>query len=313
MKHLLGEATPEEEEAVNKWKAEEEANNVYYNQLSQIWNSSKAIAASSAVDEIKAWQNFQQRFAKPKEEAVIVPLKKFAWSRVAASVIVLAGLAIAAFLLLNKEAAPKEMVAQTQQNVLIYTLPDNSVVTLNKQSSITYLSKFNGDKREIALKGEAFFNVTPDKKKPFVITVNDVQVTVVGTSFNVKNEKGNTEVVVETGIVRVTKNGKTTELVAGQKLLLAANDSVTAKEEVTDKLYNYYRSKEFVCDDTPLWKLVQVLNEAYNSNIVIGRKELNNLPLTTTFNNESLDNILDVIHFTFGITVIKKDGQIILQ
>ncbi len=313
MKHLLGEASPEEQEAVNKWKAEDEANAIYYNQLRKIWNSSKELAASSTADENKAWQNFQQRIAKPKEEAAVVPLKKFAWMRVAASIIVLAGLAIVAFLLLNKETAPKEMVAQTKQNVLIDTLPDNSVVTLNKQSSITYLSRFNGDKREIALKGEAFFNVTPDKKKPFVITVNDVQVTVVGTSFNVKNEKGNTEVVVETGIVRVTKNGKTTELVAGQKLLLSANDSIAAKEEVTDKLYNYYRSKEFVCDDTPLWKLVQVLNEAYNSNIVIGRKELNNLPLNTTFNNESLDNILEIIHLTFGITVIKKDGQIILQ
>ena len=313
MKHLLGEASPEEQEAVNKWKAEDEANAVYYNQLSKIWNSSKELAASSTVDENKAWQNFQQRIAKPTQSAPVIPVKRFSWMRVAASVIVLAGLAIAAFLLLNKEVAPTEMMAQTGQNVLIDTLPDNSVVTLNKKSSIRYLSKFNGKTREITLKGEAFFNVTPDKKKPFVITVNDVQVTVVGTSFNVKNEKGNTEVVVETGIVRVTKNGKTTELVAGQKLLLAANDSVAAKEEVTDKLYNYYRSKEFVCDDTPLWKLVQVLNEAYNANIIIGNRELSNLPLNTTFNNESLDKILEVIHLTFGITVIKKDGQIILQ
>jgi len=313
VKHLLGEASPEEQEAVNKWKAEDEANAVYYNQLSKIWNSSKELAASSTVDENKAWQNFQQRIAKPTQSAPVIPVKRFSWMRVAASVIVLAGLAIAAFLLLNKEVAPTEMMAQTGQNVLIDTLPDNSVVTLNKKSSIRYLSKFNGKTREITLKGEAFFNVTPDKKKPFVITVNDVQVTVVGTSFNVKNEKGNTEVVVETGIVRVTKNGKTTELVAGQKLLLAANDSVAAKEEVTDKLYNYYRSKEFVCDDTPLWKLVQVLNEAYNANIIIGNRELSNLPLNTTFNNESLDKILEVIHLTFGITVIKKDVQIILQ
>lgn len=313
MKHLLGETSPEEAAAVNKWKAEDEANAVYYNQFNKIWNSSKELATASTVDENKAWQNFQQRITRPKEEVPVVPIKRFSWMRVAASGIVLAGLAIAAFLLLNNNAAPAEMVAQTQQNILIDTLPDNSIVTLNKQSSITYLSKFNGDKREIALKGEAFFNVTPDKKKPFVITVNDVQVTVVGTSFNVKNEKGNTEVVVETGVVRVTKNGKTTELVAGQKLLLTANDSIATKEEVTDKLYNYYRSKEFVCDDTPLWKLVQVLNEVYNSNIVVGREELNNLPLNTTFNNESLDKILEVIHLTFGINVVKRDGQIILQ
>jgi transmembrane sensor len=83
---------------------------------------------------------------------------------------------------------------------------------------------------------------------------------------------------------------------------------------VSDKLYNYYRTKEFVCDDTPLWKLVQVVNEAYNVKIIIGRKELNDKTLTTTFYNESLEQVLEVIRLTFDITVIKKeDGQIILQ
>jgi ferric-dicitrate binding protein FerR (iron transport regulator) len=93
-----------------------------------------------------------------------------------------------------------------------------------------------------------------------------------------------------------------------------ANNSVATKEAVTDKLYNYYRSKEFVCDDTPLWKLVQVVNEAYDAKIIIGRKELNDMRLTTTFNNESLEKVLEIIHLTFDITVTKKeDGQIILQ
>jgi ferric-dicitrate binding protein FerR (iron transport regulator) len=87
--------------------------------------------------------------------------------------------------------------------------------------------------------------------------VNEVLVTVVGTSFNIKSENGNTEIVVETGIVRVTRSGKTVELIAGEKIIMSANGSNATKEKVSDKLYNYYRSKEFVCDDTPLWKLVQ--------------------------------------------------------
>ena len=96
--------------------------------------------------------------------------------------------------------------------------------------------------------------------------------------------------------------------------MINTNDSVATKQKVTDKLYNYYRTKEFVCDDTPLWKLVQVLNEAYGTKIIIGRKELNNMQITTTFYNESLEKVLEVIHLTLDITVIKKeDGQIILQ
>ena len=315
MKHLLGEASPEEEQAVIEWMNENATHKEYYEQFRKIWDTSKELAAGSTVDVNKAWQKFQRRVGGHDESPKVLKSNRFSWMKVAASVILIAGLGFAAFLLINNSIEPKDIVAQTNQNVLIDTLSDGSIVTLNKRSTITYPSKFKGKTRAIALKGEAFFNVAPDKKKPFIISVNDVQVTVVGTSFNIKSENGNTEVVVETGIVRVTRSGKTVELVAGEKIVIHPGDSVAAKEAVTDKLYNYYRSKEFVCDDTPLWKLVQVINEAYDVNIVIGRKELNDLTLTTTFNNESLDQILEVIRLSFDdITITKKeDGQIILQ
>ena len=313
MKHLLGEASPEEEQTVIEWMKENETHQEYYNQFKKIWDQSKALASGSNIDVNKAWERFQNRISG-KHEAAKILKPRFSWLRIAASVILIAGLGIAAFILVIKNSVPKEMVAQTGQNVLVDTLSDGSVITLNKRSTITYPSKFKGNTRAIALKGEAFFNVTPDKKKPFIISVNDVQVTVVGTSFNIKSENGNTEVVVETGIVRVTRAGKTVELNAGEKIVMDANDSNTIKEKVTDKLYNYYRSKVFVCDDTPLWKLVQVINEAYDVNIIIGRKELRDGKLNTTFNNESLDQILEVIRLSFDdITIAKKDGQIILE
>jgi transmembrane sensor len=314
VKHLLGEASPEEEQAVIEWMNENATHKEYYEQLRKIWDTSKDLAAGSTVDVNKAWAKFQRRIGGHDESPKVIKSNRFSWMKVAASVILIAGLGFAAFLLINNNIGPKDVVAQTNQNVLIDTLSDGSIVTLNKRSTLTYPS-FKGKTRAIALKGEAFFNVAPDKKKPFIISVNDVQVTVVGTSFNIKSENGNTEVVVETGIVRVTRSGKTVELVAGEKIVIHPGDSVAAKEAVTDKLYNYYRSKEFVCDDTPLWKLVQVINEAYDVNIVIGRKELNDLTLTTTFNNESLDQILEVIRLSFDdITITKKeDGQIILQ
>ena len=310
----MGETSAGEERVVTDWINENEANREYYNQFKKIWDSSKSLAAVSVVDEHKAWERFQERVAGKNESPKIIILNRFPWIRVAASVILATGLVTVVYLLVNKDPAPKEMIAQTDKNVLVDTLPDGSVITLNKRSLITYPSKFKGNTRSVTLKGEAFFNVTPDKKNPFVILVDNVEVTVVGTSFNIKSEQGSTEVVVETGVVRVTKDSKTVELTSGERLVVQANDSNIIKEAVSDRLYNYYRSKEFVCDDTPLWKLVQVLNEAYDAKIVIGKKELNDMRLTTTFNNESLEKVLEVIHLTFDITVIKKDdGQIILQ
>ena len=314
MKYLLGETSAGEEKAVIEWMNAKAANKEYYEQFKKIWDNSKVLADGSTVDVNKAWERFQNRVAGKIGTSKIPGRRNFSWLRIAASVILIAGLGIATYFLVDNGHEPKEMLAQTSEDVLTDTLPDGSVITLNKRSAVSYPSEFKGKTRTVALKGEAFFNITPDKKKPFIISVNDVKVTVVGTSFNIKSENGNTEVVVETGIVQVTKQGKTVELFAGEKIMMTANDSTATKEPVSDKLYNYYRSKEFVCDDTPLWKLVQVLNEAYDAKIIIGRKELNDMRLTTTFNNESLEKVLEIIHLTFDITVIKKeDGQIILQ
>lgn len=314
MKQLLGETNAAEQQLLQQWMSEDPANQAYYDQLKRIWESSKQLATASAVDTEKAWEKFQQRINKSEGSKITAPRSRFAWMKVAAAVIVLVSLGWLGYNLFNTGASVKELLVQTQEQVVNDTLSDGSVVVLNKNSSISYPSTFKGDKRKVNLKGEAFFNVTPDKQKPFVIDVNDVQVTVVGTSFNIKSQNDKTEVLVETGVVRVTKNGKTVELKAGEKILIGAADTaMAAKEVVSDQLYNYYRTKEFVCDDTPLWKLVEVLNEAYGVNIEIGRAELKNLRMNTTFVNESLDQVLEVIRLTFNIKVTKTGDKIILE
>ncbi|MGB8193085.1 MAG: FecR domain-containing protein, partial [Chitinophagaceae bacterium] len=193
------------------------------------------------------------------------------------------------------------------------TLSDGSVVTLNKKTSLSYPNKFKGDKRSVALQGEAFFKVTPDSKKPFIIQSNDVTIKVIGTSFNVRNDNNATEVIVETGIVEVSHRNSSIELRPGEKLVVHAQDTLLTKEKQQDKLYNYYSTKQFVCDNTPLWKLVQALNDAYDAHIEIGRPELRNIPITTTFNNESLDRILEIVRLTLNISVTKTGDKIILR
>ena len=290
---------------MKQWLADD-VNLAYYNQLKKVWDDSRQLALTSTVDGNRAWQKFQQRIHP-------APVRRtgFGWMRIAASVIIIVGLGLLAYWVFNDRT--KEMTVVAQKTVLNDTLPDGSVVTVNKGSSISYLSKFKGETRQVALKGEAFFNVTPNKKKPFIISVNDVQITVVGTSFNVKTINGNTDVVVETGIVKVTRAGKTVELKANEEVIVNTKDSALTKEKVSDQLYKYYRTKEFVCDDTPLWKLVDVINEAYNSHIVIGNPALKDMSITTTFNNESLEQVLNVVSLTLNIRIVKEGDTIILQ
>lgn len=313
IKYLLGEANGEERATVENWLATDEANKVYFRQLQLIWEKSKALTSSKTVDENLAWQRFRSRIHQETPHIAVKKQNNFAWLRIAALFIVIIGITLFTYRWLNREAPVQQLAVHTQATTLIDTLPDGSVITLNKNSELSYPSKFNQETRSIALKGEAFFEVVPDKKKPFMVQVNDVTIRVVGTSFNVRSEKGITEVIVETGVVQVTRAGKTVELRPKEKVIVNSQDSVFVKEAEKEQLHNYYRTKEFVCDNTPLWKLVEVLNEAYDSTIIIDRPALRNLQISTTFTNESLDQILNVISLTFNINVTRTEDTIRLR
>jgi transmembrane sensor len=314
VKYLLGEASAQEKTAVENWLVADEENAKYFGQLQLIWTESEKLAEKIEVDENAAWKRFRERIERPRQtNKAISTVRKMSWMRIAALFILIAGISTVAYLMLNKNAPVQMITASSSNRVFSDTLPDGSVVTLNKNSSLVYPDKFEEQERPVTLNGEAFFNVTPDKKKPFIIHVNDVTIRVVGTSFNVRSENGRTEVIVETGIVQVMRKGKIVELKPKEKTSIDQQDSALVKETEKEQLYNYYRTKEFVCDNTPLWKLVQVLNEAYHANIVIGRDELKTLPISTTFSNESLDQVLEVIRLTFGIAVQQTQDKIILR
>jgi ferric-dicitrate binding protein FerR (iron transport regulator) len=306
VKYLLNEANAEEQQQVEQWLHADESNLTSYNQIRKVWEESRQLAARSNVDENRAWERFQRRI-----HPAPVRRSKFAWMRIAAAAIVVLGIGLIAVWTLDNRV--KEVARVAQADVVNDTLPDGSLVTLNKESVLSYPSKFKGNTRQVVLKGEAFFKVQPNKEKPFVVLAKDVRITVVGTSFNVKNIKGNVEVVVETGIVKVSIGKKTVELKPNEKVEVNTTDSVMSEARVNDQLYKYYRTKEFVCDSTPLWKLVQVINEAYHSNVIIGNPAIKDMTLTTTFHNESLEQVLNVISITFSIKVIKDGNTIILQ
>jgi transmembrane sensor len=317
VKHLTGEATEAEVLQVEQWLASDEANKHYFEHFKLIWEESVQLANTTHVDEQLAWHRFQNRvqhgsFAKPKAKvwSINSPLMRAA---IVTGLII--GIAALTFFLFHNN--PGKVIAmntiQATNTVKADSLPDGSVVTLNKHSTVSFPKAFTGNKRVLQLNGEAFFKVKPDKEKPFEVHTNNVTITVVGTSFNVRSRGDTTEVIVETGVVKVTIDKQTVILKAGQKAISGINETLLKKQSNTDQLYNYYRSKKFVCDSTQLWKVVEKLNEAYDVQIVFGRETLRDYRLTTTFDNEPLDNILDIISSTFNISVAKEKGKIILR
>ncbi|BAV09805.1 FecR family protein [Filimonas lacunae] len=315
VKYMLGETTANEKQEVTAWLAQDSANQQYYEQLQTIWQKSKQLEPHTTVNENDAWQRFQQRAGNGNPSistpaARVLPLRRIA----AAAAVVL--LAAGGWWLYQSGVSGRNTVTLTATSeVVTDTLPDGSVVTLNKNAQLNYRKNLasTDNNRKVNLEGEAFFNIAPDKNKPFVITAGDVTVKVLGTSFNIKRTATSTEIIVASGAIEVVHHNQAMRLQQQEKIVVTTNDNQLQKQQNNSELYSYYHTRQFVCKNTPLYQLVNVLNEAYDAHIVIANKAIQSLPLTTTFQQQPVDSIITVITQTLGIEAKRQNHQIILQ
>ncbi|GAA4332191.1 FecR family protein [Mucilaginibacter gynuensis] len=315
-KYMLGETTAAEGEAIAAWIAENEENRKRFDHFKLIWDTSKSLKTESKLDADQSWTAFRQLAARQDmATAVVKPMhaSRNRWMRIAAAWIVILGAAALLYTLL-KPGKPMMLTLQTIDKPITDTLADGSIITLNKNSALSYPEKFTGDIREVRLKkGEAFFDIAHDKSKPFMIKVNDVLVQVVGTSFNIKGTGNKTEVIVATGIVQVIKKKLVIRLKPKESVTINNGSAKYDKALRTDELYNYYRTRKFIFNNTPLWRVAQVLNEAYNVNIVVPDKRLGKEPFTATLNYDSLAGGLKVINDALLTKAVKQGDKIIIQ
>jgi len=311
IKYLLRETSPEEDIELSHWLAEDPENRKEFERFELIWKESKNLEQKSTVDPEAAWVKFKEQIPAAGPEDVFRPIvNKLSWLRVAAVLFIIAG-AWSFYLILGQNGYD---TISSGQLVRTEVLPDGSKVTLNKNAVLSYKKDFKGEMRSVKLEqGEVFFDVSPDKARPFIIDADQVNIRVLGTSFNVKKNRELTEVIVESGLVRVSLKGQQVQLKKGEKVLIKGTDAILHKELSTDNLYNYYRTNIFVADNTPLWRMVEILNEAYDAKIEIADPKLRDLTLNTTFKGESLETILHIISETLRIKVQKEGEKIILK
>lgn len=313
IKYILNEASEEEATLVRSWLDEDSAHRQQYEQLLLLWQESKKLGLQSKVNTEEAWEKFQGKIQAKQDRIAFVKTNKakraLMW-RAAASVFLLIGLGIGAYYF---SAAPKITIASN--NVVVTdTLPDHSVITLNKNSSVSYRKSFNKRNREVVLKGEAFFDVVHNEDIPFRVAVNGVEISDVGTSFNIRSDKGNTEIIVTSGEVLIKYKGRTARLLPDQKINIRNGSATLKVEHNEDELYQYYRTRQFVCRNTPLYRLVEVLNDSYNARVKIQGAKAAQLKITAEFDNEPLDSILQVVAATLDLQVVRQgNGDIVLR
>jgi ferric-dicitrate binding protein FerR (iron transport regulator) len=179
-----------------------------------------------------------------------------------------------------------------------FSLPDGTTGWLNSNSSVKYNGNFNTD-RQVALNGEAFFDVVSDKSRPFKVNTNEITVRVLGTRFNIASydNENNVEIVLEEGEIELT--GK--EMLNSR--IMSPNDLVVFDKEkkemsvtgVEPKKYLAWTEGKLVFRNDPVDVIARRVARWYNVDVVIEGSLNEDLRLRATFVDEGLEEVMDML------------------
>lgn len=159
-------------------------------------------------------------------------------------------------------------------------LADGSAVWLNAGSQLTYTPSLKGEKRVVNLTGEAYFEVTPDSLRPFVVACEDQKITVLGTSFGVRNypEEEKILTTLESGKVRVET--RVEEIILHPGFQSVVSGCTIEVREVNTAIYTSWRSGKYVFDEQSLEEILSTIARWYNFEIRYETPEIKELKLT---------------------------------
>lgn len=163
----------------------------------------------------------------------------------------------------------KELIYNTLTNprgskVINMILSDGSQVWLNAGSSVTYPVAFIGNERKVSITGEAYFEVAHDMAKPFTVSKGNMQVQVLGTSFNINayDDEGNIKVTLLQGSVKIKDGKKENMLQPGQQAQVAGAIKITSNVDVEQVIA--WKNGLFVFDGADIQDVMRQLERWYD-------------------------------------------------
>ena len=271
------------------------------------WSDINMAKPKENIDVDKAWNRVNSRIKEADNKETVRSISFMpSLIRIAAMVIVVFGLG---WMLFEYAESDKVTVASAidQKNIEV-VLPDGSKAFLNRDSYLTYPESFGRNNRKVKLTGEAFFEITPNPDRPFTIDAGNARVRVLGTSFNVITDNGNheVEVFVSTGTVMLTSNDGSRSLTLEPGYVGKLSGSRGDRSVNTNENYLSWTTETLNYDGERLEVVFSDLKRSYNINIVTSDPSINDFRLTTLFESQPHDTIVQVICTTFNLHSVKE-------
>lgn len=193
-------------------------------------------------------------------------------------------------------------------------LSDGTVVLLNADSKITFPTRFAGENRTVKLVGEAYFKVSKNKHRPFIVETGNLYTKVLGTEFNLKAyPHSDVNVTLIKGSVAVNAEGKEVMLKPGQNAEYSEDKDIEVTTVDTEG-YIQWKDGYFYFDNVPLIDVVRDLGRWYNVNIEIRNNSLMSYRLHFIASRKaSIKEFVDNLNEFNYLHVVHKDNKLIID
>ena len=262
--------------------------------------------------------NLVEHYQRPKSRT----FPTFVWSSIAATVVLALTWTLITFQM-DKEWDSKLIATQEYQTKSTklgekktIKLSDGTTVQLNSGSQLAAPKRFTGDTREVRLSGEAYFEVTRDELKPFIIDLNGMRVQVLGTSFVIKEDgySRSQMVAVNSGKVSVRKpDGETIYLTKDKMSILDGSGNLKLADITNRESVFGWTDNKLVFDEESFDQVIVCLTRWYGVNFTIDTHFDKETKYTATYNNPTLEEVLVSLTHVYNFKYQKNGNHIIIE
>lgn len=302
-RYFNGTASPEEARWVLDWFETREGEAYLDAELSRDIDSMIGQQKHRAVKKKPGGKRIKRiPYTKPRSYAIYY----------AAAVFVAAVMLALFFTIQNRSSEAGAVTAKTEYTAgqgeqRVLTLGDGSSIRLNEGSNLKVPDSFSDGTRRVELTGEAYFEIESNKNRPFIISVGEAHIEVLGTSFLVKQQPSlnSTLVAVTEGVVSFgTGDPETGDSVRLQKNMVGFYNTDTgslSSEQTNTRNYMSWFNGRIVFNGEPFSSVASELGHLYNRKVIIEDENINDLKLTTDISATSMEEVLETIEETLGL------------
>jgi len=326
-KKLAGETDESEQKEISAWLQESASNADLYNEIKGYWNHINSIKEMNQFDVNHGWEKLHNRIIASSGSTG--PVKKIinpgrslrlniSWLRVAAAIALVMMIGAGSYWVVSglQKKSMVTVASSASDDQTRLTLPDGTLVFLNADTRIRYSKEFKSGVREVQLAGEAYFDVTRDPARPFIVYTKQAGIKVLGTSFNVQALKSTAkvEVFVESGKVQLFEAENVNNTITIEPGFIGSMENESVEKQInTDENYLAWKTKKLAFNNTDLAKVAKGIQDVFRVKVVFDNPDMVRCKIEGHFENEPLEFVLDAICTVFNWNWERKGDKVILS